>query len=111
MHIPIRIFFILHTLSFILVLAFACSPSTEPRSDPNFPRERVEVSGRILEDTVGETGKEYYVTGDVTVEAAVTLTIEPDVVVKFAHERVDEYVGLAVEGTLIADGRDSNTVV
>ena len=32
--------------------------------------------------------------------------IQPDVVVKFAHERADDYYGLTVEGTLVADGGD-----
>ena len=39
-------------------------------------------------------------TGDVTVEVGATLTIQPDVVVKFAHEHADEYSGITVEGTL-----------
>jgi len=67
------------------------------------------VSGPISEDTVWESGKKYYVTGDVTVEEGVTLTIQPDIVVKFAHERADEYVGITVKGTLLADGGDSTT--
>ena len=41
------------------------------------------MSGSIAEDTVWESGKKYYVTEDVTVEAGATLTIQPDVVVKF----------------------------
>ena len=36
-------------------------------------------------------------------EAGATLTIEPDVVVKFAHDRADEYSGITLERTLIAD--------
>ena len=32
-----------------------------------------------------------------------TLTIQPDGMVKFAHACADEYVGITVEGTLIAD--------
>ena len=35
------------------------------------------VSGSLSEDTVWESGKEYYVTGDVKVEAGATLTIRP----------------------------------
>jgi len=31
--------------------------------------------------------------------------------VKFAHGRADEYVGITVEGTLIADGGDSTTAI
>ena len=58
-----------------------------------------------------ESGKEYVVTGDVTVEAGAMLTIEPEVVVKFAHERADEYYGIIVKGTLMADGGDSSTAI
>ena len=50
-------------------------------------------------------------TGDVTVEAGATLTIQPDVLVSFAHERADDYYGIAVEGTLIADGGDSTGTI
>ena len=50
-------------------------------------------------------------TGDVTVEAWATLTIQPDGMVKFAHERADDYYGITVEGTLIADGGDSTTTI
>jgi len=31
--------------------------------------------------------------------------------VKFAHERADDYSGITVEGTLIADGGDSTTAI
>ena len=81
-HIPSRISFILYPFSFILVCA--CSPSTDALpSDEETVRERVDMSGPISEDAVWESGKEYVVTGDVIVEAGVTLTIQPDVVVKF----------------------------
>ena len=39
------------------------------------------------------------------------LTIQPDVVVTFEHERADDYYGLTVEGTLIADGEDSTGTI
>ena len=71
---------------FLLVLLLSCSPSPDsPPSDEGTVRERVELSGPISEDTVWESGKEYVVTGDVTVHAGVTLTIQPDVVVKFTQ--------------------------
>ena len=115
-HVPSRISFIFYLLSFILLLS--CFPSTNsPPSDEGTVRERVEVSGSIVEDTVWESGKEYVVTGDVTVEAGATLTIQPDVVAKFAHEHADDvasltkYYGITVEGTLIADGGDSTGAI
>ena len=88
----------------IFLFLSGCSRSTDstPHEEPS-SRERVVVSGPISEDTVWQSGKEYVVTGDVTVEAGATLTIQPDVVVKFAHERADEYYGITVKGTLIAD--------
>ena len=68
--------FTFYLLSFILILS--CSSSTDaPPSDEGTVRERVEVSGLITEDAVWESGKDYVVTGDVTVEAEATLTIEP----------------------------------
>ena len=51
-------------------------PSAQPTDSTHkgtVERERVEVSGPISEDAVWECGKEYYVTGDVTVEAGATL--------------------------------------
>ena len=97
-----------------------CSKSTNFTEAP--VRERVVVSGFIIENTVWKSGKDCYVTGDVTVEAGATLTIQPDVVVKFAHERADllvrrartqtgDYYGITVEGTLIAGGGDSTTAI
>ena len=94
--------------SFLLV---SCAQPTDSTDDGVVERERVEVSGSIAEDTVWESGKEYVVTGDVMVEAGATLTIEPEVVVKFRHEQADDYYGITVEGTLIADGGDSTTAI
>jgi len=102
---------VLLCLVFIIGVA-GCSKSTDsnvPIDEP--PRERIEVSGPISEDVVWESGKEYLVTGDVTVEAGATLTIQPEVVVKFAHERADEVIGITVERTLVADGGDSKMAI
>ena len=104
--------FYFYLLSFILsLLLLSCAQPTDSTDDGVVERGRVEVSGPISEDTVWESGKEYYVTGDVMVEAGATLTIQPDVVVKFAHARADEYYGITIEGTLIADGGDSTTPI
>jgi len=106
------VYFVYFVVAFILPLLFlSCAQPTDSPDDGVVERERVEVSGSIAEDAVWESGKEYYVTGDVTVEAGATLTIQPDGVVKFAHERADEYYGLTIEGTLIADGEDSTTAI
>ena len=105
-------YFVYFVVAFILPLLFlSCAQPTDSPDDGVVERERVEVSGPISEDAVWETAKEYYVTGDITVERDVTLTIQPDVVVKFAHERADDYSGITVEGTLVADGGDSRTAV
>ena len=110
-HVSTRISFIFYLLSFILVFACSSSPDSPPSDEGTVERERIEVSGSIVEDAVWESGKEYVVTGDVTVEAGATLTIQPDVVVKFAHARADDYYGITVEGTLMADGGDSTTAI
>ena len=71
------------SVDFLVFLVFTvgvagCSKSTDsnvPINEP--PRERVLVSGPITEDAVWESGKEYYVTGDIVVEQGATLTIQP----------------------------------
>ncbi len=98
-------YFVYFVVAFILPLS--CAQPTDSPDDGTVERERVEVSGSISEDAVWESGKDYVVTGDVTVEAGATLTIQPDGVVKFRHEHADDYSGITVEGTLIADGGDS----
>ena len=92
---------------YTFILSLSCSQPTDSPGNGAVERERISVSGSISEDAVWESGKEYYVTGDVTVEAGATLTIQPNSLVKFAHERADDYYGITVEGTLIADGGDS----
>ena len=107
-HVSRCIFFIFYLLSFILILS--CAQPTDSTDEGTVERECVEVSGLITQDAVWQSGKEYVVTGDVTVEAEATLTIQPDVVVKLAHEHPDDvapltkYYGITEEGTLIADG-------
>ena len=51
-----------------------------------------------------ESGKEYYVTGDIVVEQGATLKIQPEVWVLFKADTEADYYGLTVKGTLIADG-------
>jgi len=93
----------------LVCLFLSCAQPTDSPNEGTIERERIEVSGPISEDAVWPSGKDYVVTGDVTVEVGATLTIQPDVVVKF--ERADEYYGITVEGTLMADGGDSTTVI
>ena len=104
-----RRFVLLCFLSSLLLAS--CAQPTDSTDDGTVERERIEVSGLIAEDAVWESGKEYYVTGDVTVEAGATLTIQPEVVVQFKHEEAADYYGITVEGTLIADGGDSTTAI
>ena len=64
-------YFVYFVVTFILPLLFlSCAQPTDSTDEGTIERERVEVSGSIVEDTVWESGKEYYVTGDVTVEAS-----------------------------------------
>ena len=99
------VFFI---FSFLLV---SCTQPTDSTDKQAVERERIEVSGSIREDTVWESRKEYVVTGDVTVEEGVTLTIQPDVQILFKKETEWDYYGITVEGTSMADGGNSTTAI
>ena len=71
-------YFVYFVVAFVLPLLFlSCAQPTDSTDDGAVERERVEVSGSISEDAVWESGKEYYVTGDVIVEAGAMLTILP----------------------------------
>jgi PKD repeat protein len=65
------------------------------------------VSGIISSDTTWTVANSpYIVTGSILVEEGVTLTIEPDVVVKFNSEK-----GLQIDGELIAQGTEAEPIV
>ena len=64
-----------------------------------------QVSGAIASNTTWAAGV-FYVSGDITVNAGVTLTIQPGVIVKFAAGR-----GMTVRGTLTAVGTAGSPVV
>ena len=57
------------------LLLFSCTQPTDSTDNGTVEWERIEVSGLITQDTVWKSGKEHYVTGDITVEQGVTLTI------------------------------------
>ena len=104
--------FIFYLSTFILSFLLAsCAQPTGSTDGGALEQERIEVSGSVSEDTLWETGKEYYVTEDVIVESGVTLTIQPDVWVLFKKESQSDYYGITVEGTLLADGGDSTTAI
>ena len=63
-----------------------------------------EVSGVIPNGTVWTTGMTYYVIDSVTISAGTLLTIEPDVVVKFAPGK-----GMTITGTVVSEGQDYPT--
>ena len=77
------------------------------------------VSGPMSEDTVWTLANSpYLVTGDVTVNEGVTLTIEPGVKVMFLANSDDQQSGLSsyeseltVYGTLVAQGTSANRIV
>jgi len=106
------VYFVYFVVAFISSFLLAsCAQPTDSTDEGAVERERIEVSGQISEDAVWESGKEYVATGDVIVEMEATLTIQPDVVVKFTHDRADDYYGITLEGTLVADGGDSATAI
>jgi parallel beta-helix repeat protein len=64
------------------------------------------VSGTISSDTTWDlANSSYIVTGDVTVDPGITLTIEPGVEVRF-----DSTFSIIVDGKLIADGTSANPI-
>ncbi len=81
------------TLLFASVCAFQSSAQTS-------------VSGAILSNTTWtKAGSPYVVTGDIAVDTAVTLTIEPGTTVKF-----DGYNVLYIDGKLVAEGTPQENI-
>ena len=71
-------YFVYFVVAFVLPFLFlSCAQPTDSPDGGTVERERVLVSGPISEDAVWESGKEYYVTGDIVVEQGATLTIQP----------------------------------
>lgn len=65
------------------------------------------VSGTIAENTTWTlAGSPYIVTGNITVNNGVTLTIEPGVEVKF-----DGVYSFNIYGSIVADGTSSNKII
>jgi len=67
---------------------------------------QTEVSGPITENTTWEQGKTYTVTGNVTVQAGVTLTVEQGVEVRFNAK-----THLEVKGRLQAEGNADEPIL
>ncbi|RLC56846.1 MAG: hypothetical protein DRI30_05215, partial [Chloroflexi bacterium] len=63
------------------------------------------VSGTIGSDTIWETGV-YFVTGNLTINAGATLTINPGVIVKLASG-----IGITINGDLVAVGAPGNEII
>lgn len=68
--------------------------------------QAVNVSGAISTDTVWTNDRVYIATGNVIVNAGITLVIQPGTVVKFNAGKV-----LLVNGTLIADGSPNSPIL
>ncbi|MBI4722718.1 MAG: right-handed parallel beta-helix repeat-containing protein [Candidatus Stahlbacteria bacterium] len=84
----------------VVVMGVAMFGATMVKADTN-------VSGHITVNTVWDTtGSPYIVTGDVTVDSGVTLTIEPGVVVM-----LDSAKSIMVNGTLNAIGSVADSII
>ncbi|NCC33930.1 MAG: right-handed parallel beta-helix repeat-containing protein, partial [Chloroflexia bacterium] len=110
--------FVLSLLCVGLLVALSSSPvaasvtkpagalDTTANTPVEYPLAAVDVSGTISSNTTWTlTNSPYRVTGNVTVAAGVTLTIEQGVVVQFA-----QYTSLVVDGTLNAVGTSANPI-
>ncbi|MBI1375170.1 MAG: hypothetical protein GC159_20820 [Phycisphaera sp.] len=75
--------------------------------EPRWLMSTVNVSGTLPNGTVWSAGNVYRVTGDVTVAAGNTLTIQPGAVVKFNGTSID----LLIEGTVNAIGTSGQNIV
>lgn len=82
---------------FLIVLTCCSDQEQDDNSDTS---DETQVSGTLSSDTVWTLDKSpYIVVDDVVVERGITLTIEPQVEIRF-----DQGKGLTVKGILIADG-------
>jgi parallel beta-helix repeat protein len=69
------------------------------------------VGGNISIDTTWDIGgSPYVVMDDVIVDPGVTLTIDPGVRVEFDNRQFPPFLYMYVEGTLIAEGNESNMI-
>ncbi len=92
-------------LSFVLTTGAAAITAAPLAMDTT--QVHTNVSGPIVGDTTWTlAASPYVVTGDVTVNAGVTLTIEPGVVVKFQTQGCD----LIVNGRLLAQGSGTQLI-
>jgi len=82
---------------FLILLTFGCS---EQDTNNSSILRNTQVSGKITSDTVWTLDKSpYIVVDDVVVERGVTLTVEPQVEIRFERDKE-----LIVKGILIVDG-------
>lgn len=68
--------------------------------------EEKELADNLMTDTILEAHRHYLVSGDVTIPAGITLTIEPGVHVKF-----DGYYTLLIDGRMEAMGTEAEMIV
>jgi hypothetical protein len=92
-----------------ILLFFSCSDPIS--SDTSNDRTQVKIKGNITYNMVWETGNEYVIKGEVIVSENATLTIQKDVHILLTRDSVENKGKLKIEGGIIADGEDKNTII
>ncbi|MCP8309548.1 MAG: right-handed parallel beta-helix repeat-containing protein [archaeon] len=94
------------TIALIALSVFSVQLLNNPYCFATYSGQSTLVSGYLSQNTIWTlAGSPYIVIGDVVIDAGVSLTIEPGVVVKFT-----DGTNLVVDGSLIAHGNSANKI-
>ena len=95
----------------IVIFSIYVFCSKSPVDIEELERHQIKVFGIIDTDTVWESGKDYLVCGQLTVEENVLLNIQPDVRIILSEDSAGNRGKLYVKGGINADGKDLNTPI